>query len=60
MLLQQRQSLGKQLGLVGLGLGAFSLGRKRAGTEWYQRTLQREHMGFECQLTSQPWPLGFW
>lgn len=57
MLLQQRQNLGKQLGLVGLGLGALSPGRMRAGTEWYQITLQRSTRGLSAIL---PASLGLW
>lgn len=56
MLLQWRQRSGKQLGLVDLGLGAFSPGRMGVGTEWCQIILQREHAGFECHLTN----LGLW
>ena len=60
MLLPSWQSLGKQLGPTVLSLGAFSPGGRGVGTEWCQRTLQREHVGFKCHPTSQPWLLGLW
>ena len=60
MLLQSRQSSGKQLGPVALDLGVFSPGGMGAGIEWCQRTLQREHIGLDCHPTSRRWPLELW
>lgn len=60
MLLPSWQSLGKWLGPTGLSLEAFFPGGMGAGTQWCQRTLQREHVGFKGHPTSQPWPLGLW
>ena len=52
--------LREAVGSSGPGLGSFVSGKDEGRDRVVPNNPAKEHTGFECHLTSQPWSLGFW